>query len=1137
MNKIYWLISVLLFAVLISGCQNKRTTKPKVLVFSKTMGFEHASIPKGIAAIQKLGEENGFVVDTTKNAALFTDEHLKDYSAIIFLSTTGNVLDHQQEAAFERYIQAGGGFVGIHAATDTEYDWGWYGKLVGAFFQSHPSGTPEADFIIKDRNFIATKFFTDSIWHRTDELYNFKKLNPDVHVVMTVDERTYEGGTNGDFHPMSWYHEFDGGRAFYTAGGHTDESFSEDKFVKHLLGGIQYAIGENLVLNYEKAVTQIPPDSDRFSKVSLISGGLFEPTEMTVLPNNDVLFAQRRGEIMYYSDDTKTLKEVAFLEVYHKTLKTPGINAEEGVMGLQKDPDYSENGWIYVYYSPSGDTWVNRLSRFKFQKGVFDLKSEQVILEVQSQREICCHTGGSIAFDSNGLLYLSTGDNSTPFDEPGATFANNGYAPLNDLPGKKQYDARRSSGNTNDLRGKILRIKVNADGTYDIPDGNLFPVGTEKTRPEIYTMGHRNPYRISVDSKNGYLYWGDVGPDARQDQLHTRGPKGYDEMGQAKGPGNFGWPLFIADNQPYVDYDYGTGESGVAFDPERPINDSKNNTGLQVLPPAMPAYVYYPYAATLDFPQVGTGGRNAMAGPVYYSDLYAAGGQLPAYYDGKVIIYEWMRGWMMAVSLFEDGTFNKMEPFAPAIPLNGLIDMELSDDGRLYLLEYGSGWFSRNEDSGLGYIEFNSGNRPPIIDSFMVDKTSGQPPLTVTAHVKSHDREDDAVSYVWNFGDGETQETQEPEVSYTYTKVGDYPVSVEVKDNAGASALSKVIAVTSGNTQPELSIDLQGGNSSFFVAGVPIDYSVSVNDPDGNEHIDPNNIYVSVDYLDGMDQVNMSLGHQQVSAVVTGKALALSMDCKACHKEKEASIGPTYFDIASKYKDTDNALAYLQQKIVEGGGGVWGEVIMPAHPDVTKEESRQIASYIQSLVDTGAKQPSLPIAGRLVPQPSPGANVMVLTASYTDGGNGNSKPLTGTARATLQSSTVRFSKDLKTEGFMAVTFNGMDLLVVPAEEGWFAMENIDMTGVKNVNLMVGWQEPPSGPMAFELRLNGPGGKLLGSGTMPTPVEGQPGGLLSIKVYHEQQKADALYFVHRPIEGQPRGATPVALMNATFSGAQ
>jgi glucose/arabinose dehydrogenase/cytochrome c551/c552/type 1 glutamine amidotransferase len=1125
----------LVFGLILASCGNQRDGKPKVLVFSKTMGFKHASIPVGIAAIQKLGKENGFEVDTTKNAELFSEDNLKQYSAVVFLSTTMNVLDHRQEAAFERYIQSGGGYAGIHAAADTEYDWGWYTKLVGAQFQSHPAGTPEADFIIKDKDFIATEFFTDSVWHREDEIYNYQEINPDVNVIMTVDESSYEGGTHGDYHPFAWYHEYDGGRAFYTGAGHTDESFSEEKFLKHILGGIQYAIGDNEKLDYSKATTQIPPDADRFSKKQLVTGEFFEPTEMAVLPNNDVLIAQRRGEIMLYDDATQELKQVGSLDVYHKTLDTPGVNAEEGLMGLQKDPNYAENHWIYLYYAPSGDEWVNRLSRFQFKDGVFDKESEQVILDVESQREICCHTGGSIAFGPDDLLYLSTGDNSTPFDEKGAEFVNNGYAPLNDIPGHEQYDARRSSGNTNDLRGKILRINVNENGSYDIPEGNLFAEGTEKTRPEIYTMGHRNPYRISVDPKKGYVYWGDVGPDAREDALDTRGPRGYDEMNQAREAGNYGWPMFIGDNIPYVEYDYATGKSGRTFDPEKPINDSRNNTGLRELPPARSAYAFYPYAETSAFPQTGSGGRNAMAGPTYYSDRYPDSENMPDYYDGKVLIYDWMRGWMMAVTLFEDGTFNKMEPFASDIDLNNLIDMEMGPDGRVYLLEYGSGWFSQNDDSGLSYIEYNSGNRPPLIDNLIVDKTSGKLPLSVTAQVEAKDREKDALTYLWDMGNGETKETQDPEVSYTYSDAGEYRISVTVSDDKGESVKSEIVPVVAGNARPEVAIDLNGGNSSFFLQGVPINYSVTATDPDGDA-IDPANLFVSVDYLESYDKQNQSLGHQQVSAAVTGKALVQGMDCKTCHKEAESSIGPNYTDIAMKYKNKPDASNYLQNKIAAGGGGVWGEVVMPAHPDVTKDETRQMVEYIMSLADDAAKEKSLPASGTINPQPKQGDNVMVLTASYTDNGAEGTVPLTGVQSVALQGSTVTFSENIKAEGFTAIQFNGQDLLIVPNEQGWFALENVDLTGVDSATLMAGWQEAPKTGLDFELHLNAPDGKLLGKGSMPAPAAGQPGGMVPIKLEQDVDvKADEVYFVYKPREGEERGASPVALMNVRFDG--
>tara|TARA_R110002020_G_scaffold91560_3_gene222468 strand:- start:83737 stop:87150 length:3414 start_codon:yes stop_codon:yes gene_type:complete len=1128
------ILGILLFSFV--ACKSdKREGDPKILVFTKTLGFKHSSIPSGVAALQKLGKENNFKVDTTMNSMVFESDSLQQYAAVVFLSTTGNVLDARQEAGFERYIQGGGGFVGVHAATDTEYDWNWYNRLVGAYFSSHPAGTPEADFLIKDTKFGATNFFEDTIWHRADEIYNFKKLNKDVQVIMTVDESTYEGGTNGDHHPVSWYHEYDGGRAFYTALGHTEESFTEEKYLKHLLGGIRYAMGDNKKIDYTKANSQFPPDADRFTKVVLSTGEFFEPTEMTVLPNNDVLIAQRRGEIILYRDGDKKLEQVALLDVYYKTLETPGVNAEEGVMGLQKDPEFEKNHWIYVYYSPTGDKWINRLSRFQFVDGVFKMDSEQVILEIDSQREICCHTGGSIAFGPDKMLYLSTGDNSTPFNESGEKYVNNGYAPLNDAPGHEQFDARRTSSNTNDLRGKILRIKVQEDGTYTIPEGNLFPKGTDKARPEIFTMGHRNPYRISVDPKKGYVYWGDVGPDARMDSLDTRGPRGYDEINQAREAGNYGWPLFIGDNKAYRKYDYETGKSGEFFNPEKPINDSRNNTGLKELPKANGAYAYYPYDVSQDFPQVGTGGRNAMAGPVIYSDMYPGKEALPDYYDGKVIVYEWMRGWMMALSLFPNGEINKMEPFAPEIKLSNLIDMELGPDGRIYLLEYGSGWFSKNDDSGLGYIEYNGGNRPPLVADLEVDKTSGKLPLTIKATVEARDREKDKVSYLWDLGNGTTEQTDVPEISHTYDKTGEYKLSVTVKDDKNAASKSGIVSIVVGNSRPEVSIALSGGNTSFFIPGEPLQYKVSVTDTDSGEKVDESNIFVSVDYKEGMDEVNLSMGHQQVSAAITGKSLTLGLDCKACHKENEKSIGPSYMDVAQKYKNDRSATTYLKKKVVSGGSGVWGEVTMPAHPTLTQDEAGQIVQYIQSLVATGDKKKSLPTTGTIVPEAGQGANVLVLTASYTDNGGSVAKPLTGIKSIYLPSNAVSFTEDTKTDGFQPISFNGMDLMIVPKKESWIALPGVDLTGVTKVQLMAMWQSAPNFGLDFEMRSNSPTGTLLGAGSMSAPSSSQQGGVVTIHLTSPiKELPEELYFVYTPTKEAIKSEATVVLSKVQFS---
>ena len=908
--------SLIVFVSLIAGgCRQSRSGNARILVFAKTADYHHESIPSGMAAIQKLGAENDFKVDTTTDANMFNDDTLKKYSTVLFLNTSGNVLNHHQEVAFERYIQSGGGFVGVHAATDTEYDWGWYARLVGANFESHPK-IQEAVLHVVDSSMAATKGIPAQ-WRRTDEWYNFKKLNKDVKVLMTIDEKSYEGGKLGDSHPMAWYHEYDGGRAFYTALGHTEESYADAVYLKHLLGGIQYAVGDNKELDYSKAKSEKIPEDDRFVKTMLNQGNFYEPTEMAILPNFDILIAQRRGELMLYSDKEKAVKQVGFLNVYYSTT-APNVNAEEGVLGLTLDPDFKNNHYLYIFYSPA-DTSVNRLSRFVFENDKLNMQSEKIVLELYSQRDICCHTGGSLAFGKDNLLYLSTGDNSTPFDERGQAFVNRGFAPLNQAPGHEQYDARRSSGNPNDLRGKIIRIRIKPDGSYEIPEGNLF-VNTPKTRPEIYVMGNRNPYRISIDKKTGFLYWGEVGPDANSDSLDTRGPRGYDEVNQARKAGFFGWPLFVGNNYPYREYDYTTGKSGEAFDPAKPINRSRNNTGIQELPPAQPAFIWYPYAASKEFPQLGTGGRNAMAGPVYYAEDYPKETRLPDYFDGKLFIYDWIRGWVKAVTMLPNGDFDKMIPFMEGTKFNSPIDMEMGPDGKLYILEYGNGWFSKNPDAGLSRIDFLSGNRPPKVGNIAVDKTSGALPFILTASVEATDPEKDDLKYVWIVGDQKI-ETKEPKLKHTINKAGDYRISVEVLDDEKAFAKSNVVDVYAGNEQPQLTIAVEG-NQSFYFPGKPIEYKVNITDK--GDSINFKNLFVSSDYIRFDRAQQAMMGHQMVSAVIAGQNLIAASDCKTCHKVAEKSIGPSFTDVAKKYSARPDANTYLIEKIIKGGAGVWG---------------------------------------------------------------------------------------------------------------------------------------------------------------------------------------------------------------------
>ena len=890
----YSFIFLIALAALALGFKELVPGKPKILVFTKTSGFHHSSIPVGTAAIMQLGKENNFLVDTTSDASKITEANLKNYSALVFLQTTGYMLNNYQQADLERYMQAGGNFVGVHAAADAEYDWAYYGRLVGAFFDSHPE-QQQATLRVIDKNHPSTRHLSDT-WTRKDEWYNFKKISKKIHVLINIDETSYKGGTNGAEHPMAWYQNFENGRSFYTELGHTEESYSDPAYLKHLLGGIQYAIGDNKKLDYGKCTTLRVPEENRFVKTMLNEGTLFEPTEMTILPNLDILILQRRGEIMLYKHDTKTVKQAGKLDVYWKT-HTKGVNAEEGMLGLKADPDFKNNHYVYIYYSPT-DTSVNRLSRFTLTGDTIDNKTEKMVLQLYSQREICCHTGGSIAFGPDRMLFLSTGDNSTPFDEPGKKggYNTHAFAPLDDRPEFLNHDARRSAGNTNDLRGKILRIKMHEDGTYAIPEGNLFKPGTDKTKPEIYVMGDRNPYRIQVDPKNSWLYWGEVGPDANADSLATRGPRGYDEFNQAKAAGFFGWPYFIANNIPYHEYDYATGKTGIAFDPEHPVNNSRNNTGLHDLPPAQPAMIYYPYGASADFPQVGAGGRNAMAGPVYYTDMYPKATRMPEYFNKKVIFYDWIRGFIKFLTLQPNGDLDKMEPFMAGTKFHNPIDMETGPDGKIYVLEYGSGWFAKNKDAGLARLDYNSGNRPPEVTSVAANKSYGALPLPVVFTVKAKDPENNKMTYTWNLGNGVKKTTTLPRLAYTFTKKGNFNVSVVATDDEGAEGTGKTTTILAGDNSPGMK-----------------------------------------------DKV------AAMKANAAGKALMVSLDCQACHKITEKSVGPSFTDVAKKYAKTMASTNHLAKKIVGGGHGVWGDVDMPAHPNLKPEDTKKIINWIYTL--------------------------------------------------------------------------------------------------------------------------------------------------------------------------------------------
>ncbi|MEM1319761.1 MAG: ThuA domain-containing protein [Bacteroidota bacterium] len=959
-------ILFLLCLVLFASCSK---TEKKVLIFSKTAEFRHASIEAGVQSIRQLMESEGIQVTATEEAVYFTEDSLRQYAAVIFLNTTGDVLNNIQQADFERYIQAGGGFVGIHAATDTEYHWAWYNQLVGAYFDGHPA-IQDAKLSCTSKGEVCCKGLPE-VWSFNEEWYNFRSINPNIEVLVAVDESSYEGGTNGKNHPVVWKHQFDGGRAFYTALGHKEETYQDPLFLKQIGAGIEYAIGPNS-LDYTKASTLRIPEENRFNK-RVLDFNLDEPMELDELASRGIIYIERRGVIKLFDYATERVTILDTLDVHYDN--------EDGLLGIAVDPNYQDNSWIYLFYSPNITEATQHISRFTLKED--KLSDEKILFKIPLVRE-CCHSGGSLEFGPDGLLYIGVGDNTNPFES-------SGFAPIDERPNREHFDAQGTAANTNDLRGKILRIQPTEDGSYTIPAGNLFPEGTANCRPEIYVMGCRNPFRLSIDAKTKYLYWGDVGPDAGlADSL--RGPVGMGEFNQARAAGFYGWPYSRGNNQMYTDYDFAREKSGAVFDPENIVNNSPNNTGIQKLPAIKESMIWYSYEKSEEFPWLGLGGVNPMSGPIYHKEDYPASEHaFPDYFDGKWLVYEWMRDWIYVVHLDKDQQMIQADPFLPNTEFSHPMDMLFSKDGKLYVLEYGQKWNSRNLDARLSVITYNPGNRPPLAQ-FEVDKEVGSAPLAVNfSAAKSMDYDQDRISYTWSLDGKLIIEKNVPDFDYVFENPGIYDVELTVKDHEGESAsTNKKIMV--GNEPPKISIDLSSDNTIYWT-NKKVNYQVKVMDKeDGNSAdgtVDISKVKITFDYIpQGEDLILASVGHQQ-NVSPRGLQLINASDCSACHHKDKKVAGPSYSAIAQRYDKKDKET--LIHRIITGSQGIWGEQMMAPHPQLSVEEVDEIVSYILSLnPEKKTKEQLLPLAGSLEFNQhlkDEEAGKYVLIASYLDDGH------------------------------------------------------------------------------------------------------------------------------------------------------
>ncbi len=604
----------------------------------------------------------------------------------------------------------------------------------------------------------------------------------------------------------------------------------------------------------------------------LITKDTGEPIDLAVLPDGRVLHTARNGQLRLTDATTGVTRVTNTIDVY--------ANSEDGLQTVAVDPAFATNKWVYLYYAPrtmrgnaqngqpyptttpTGNApdvlpagadaatywqqWVgyNQLSRFTWDDATnsLDLTTEQRIISVEVQRGQCCHVAGDIDWDAAGRLYLATGDN-TPASTPGA----NGMAPNNNAPGENPgHDDRRGAGNTNDLRGKILRIEVQADGSYTIPSGNLFPVGTAQTRPETFVMGLRNPFRMEVDPRTNSLSWGDYGPDAGA-AIANRGPMGYVEwqMTGLDTPINGGWPYCHGPNANYNEWDYATATPGPFFDcAAGAVNTSTLNTGLRTLPPATAPQLWYgdlPGQQPRDeLVTLGTGtGQSPMGGPIYHAEDYPDSPvKFPAYWNDKVFMPEFSQDYVAALSGdWPNGAVSTIEDFLPNPALtrqgqpiwDNVMDMEFGPDGSLWVLEYGDGFFRQNPDAGLYKVNYAVGNKTPQA-AFTATPVSGSTaPLTVQFDASaSTDFEPGALTYEWDFDGNGSFDATGVTASSTYTTLGSFTARLRVTDSTGRAGLtSRSISV--GNQAPTVNITTPP-NGGFFDWGQSVPFTITTND-------------------------------------------------------------------------------------------------------------------------------------------------------------------------------------------------------------------------------------------------------------------------------------------------------------------
>ncbi len=842
------------------------------------------------------------------------------------------------------------------------------------------------------------------------------------------------------------------------------------------------------------------PEPTRFTH-TVVTDGLDEPLQVEFDEQGHVYWIERTGALKRIHEPTGRVDELGTLPLYEG--QAPGL------VGFLLDQEFAQTRQLYVYYSAAGDDGDMRLSQFTLDKnGTINLDSEVVLLTIPWTQPDGSHFGGGMTWDEKGNLYLAVGD-----DTPASPYESIHY-PSDDS--SRVRDAARTAGNTNDLRGAILRITPQPDGSYTIPEGNLFSENNSKARPEIYGMGTRNPWRLSIDSKTGVLHWGEVGPDAGADS-EKYGPMGYDEFNVAPSAGNFGWPYVIGQNRSYHRYDYETDSYGAPYDPEGPINNSPNNTGRRELPPAQSSLLAYPYQVSDEWPILGSAARSAVGGPIFHRADFAedAPRVFPSYFEGKWLVTDYVRNWIMVMTMNEARTeVTDIERLMPPERTSHKqpLDMDFGPTGDLYLVEYG-----RDGQGRLSKITYNDGTRAPVAVA-NADRPTGAVPLRVTLSAEGTvDYDEDELQHEWTVQPQDGRDPTSftgPNPTLTLEQPGRYEATLTVRDPAGATDRASV-EIVAGNERPEVAIDITDGNRSFYFPGDTIAYDVQVRDPEDGSlstgSIPGNQVRLTAEYLpSGLspseleDLQAQSENTPQISLRhLQGQNLITQGSCGTCHQRDSALVGPSFTAIAERYADTPSALDTLVHSIRNGNVGTWGQTPMPAQTTLSNTEASQIADYILSLAQSDSEQQSMPLRGTFVTEghesrgnhprlqrffsPEFELGSYVLRARYTDTGHDtvDGLSLSGSAHLLLRPPLLGpETADVFSETGISYTPSTDDPgFIVSGPRPHIGFKQLDLTGIDRITigaLTRFWQWSHFLGATVEVRLKSPDGPLVGT---------------------------------------------------------